>query len=79
MYGKQKVYTVDQTQFPESTSDELRAMDENVEQLEKLCKQNQDEVQQLNNQLKLVNSSMTTEEARALVAKVLLLTKTYDQ
>lgn len=70
VYGKQKVYTVDQMQFPQATSDELRTMDENVEQLEKLCKQNQDEVHQLNNQLKLVNSSMTTEDARALVEKV---------
>ncbi len=70
VYGKQKVYTVDQTQFPAATSDEIRTMDENVEQLEKLCKQNQDEVHQLNTQLKLVNSSMTTEDARALVENV---------
>lgn len=63
---------VDQSQFSEASADELRAMDTKVEQLEKECRQNQDEVKDAQNQLKMVNSSMTTEEARALVSKVFI-------
>lgn len=45
-------------------------MDDQVTELEKVCKQNQEEVKAAQMQLKLLNSSMSTEEAKALVAKV---------
>lgn len=67
------MYLVDQGQFSEASPDELKAMDVKVEDLEGRCKQNQNELKEAQSQLKLVNSSITTEEARDLVQKVMFL------
>ncbi|CAL8081035.1 unnamed protein product [Orchesella dallaii] len=69
-YGKQKVYLVDQSKLSDASPDDLKQMDEKVESLEKLCKQNQDAVKEAQSELKMVSSSMTTDEARALVTKL---------
>ncbi|ODM99011.1 Homologous-pairing protein 2 [Orchesella cincta] len=69
-YGKQKVYLVDQSKLSDAGADELKQMDEKVDSLEKLCKQNQEAVKEAQAQLKMVTSSMTTDEARALVTKL---------
>ncbi|KAL4221911.1 PSMC3 interacting protein [Mactra antiquata] len=64
VYGKQKVYVADQSQFPEVDDSEIKSMDTNIGDLTKTLQINMDEIRQLESELKVLNSCLTTEEAQ---------------
>ena len=72
-YGKQKVYLVDQSNFKEASSDELKNMEKQIEDTEKAVKSTEQSLKEYQMQLKELTSSLTTEEARQQVAEVRFL------
>ncbi|CAG7824617.1 unnamed protein product [Allacma fusca] len=63
VYGKQKVYLVDQSLFKEESPVELQAMDVKIEELEKSVKVSEVGFKEAQAQLKELSSSLTMEEA----------------
>ncbi|XP_056008232.1 homologous-pairing protein 2 homolog [Ostrea edulis] len=63
VYGKQKVYVADQSQFPDVDDKEIREMDTRIVELSTQCKEKDDQVKRLDAELRGLNSSITTEEA----------------
>ena len=69
-YGKQKVYLVDQSNFKEASSDELKNMEKQIEDTEKAVKSTEQTLKEFQMQLKDLSSSLTTEQARQQVSEV---------
>ncbi|XP_074512214.1 homologous-pairing protein 2 homolog [Sebastes fasciatus] len=62
MYGKQKIYFADQSQFKDVNDADLKAMDCQVSQLNAEAQSLTQSCRQLNSELKELSSSLTTEE-----------------
>ncbi|KAL5006362.1 hypothetical protein ScPMuIL_015168 [Solemya velum] len=62
--GKQKVYSADQSQFPDVDDTEIKAMDAKIIKLGDDVKTTTTVVQQLESEMKHWNSSISTEEAQ---------------
>ncbi|XP_069809907.1 homologous-pairing protein 2 homolog [Dendropsophus ebraccatus] len=62
VYGKQKIYFVDQDQFPNVSDTELKSLDNQIAELSSKVQSVQQSCRQLETELKDLNSSMTTEE-----------------
>ncbi|XP_041366330.1 homologous-pairing protein 2 homolog [Gigantopelta aegis] len=64
VYGKQKVYVADQSQFPDVNDEKLKAMDLTISKLTDDLQNEQTEMKKLESELKVLNSSITTKEAQ---------------
>merc|ERR1711868_280875 len=63
VYGKQKVYCADQSQYPDVDNEELKVMDGKIVQLTEAYQQESSSLKQLESKLHSLSSSLTTEEA----------------
>jgi len=63
VYGKQKVYCADQSQYPDIDAEELKLMDGKVLQLTEKYQQESAQLKQLEAKKQSLTSSLTTEEA----------------
>ncbi|XP_052248863.1 homologous-pairing protein 2 homolog isoform X2 [Dreissena polymorpha] len=63
-YGKQKVYVADQSQFPEVDDAEVKTMDSKIVELTGKLQSTLEEVRQLESDLKMFSSCLSTEEAK---------------
>ncbi|XP_013393647.1 homologous-pairing protein 2 homolog, partial [Lingula anatina] len=63
-YGKQKVYLPDQSQYPTCDETELKAMDLKIAQMTEELKVLQEETRKMENELRGLNSSLSTDEAK---------------
>ncbi|XP_077979206.1 homologous-pairing protein 2 homolog [Glandiceps talaboti] len=70
VYGKQKVYAPDQSQFPAVDEAELKSMEEKIRQLNDKVTQTQTECKRLDSELHGLNNAMTTEDAKMRLAQV---------
>ncbi|XP_070566002.1 homologous-pairing protein 2 homolog [Ptychodera flava] len=70
VYGKQKVYAPDQSQFPTVDEKELKSMEEKIRQLNGKLQQSQSDCRKYDSELHALNSAMTTEEAKTKLAQV---------
>ncbi|XP_033761735.1 homologous-pairing protein 2 homolog [Pecten maximus] len=70
VYGKQKVYVADQSQFPDVDDGEIKEMDAQISQLSELTKRRGDEVRRLDSELKGLNNTISTEEAKKQLAEL---------
>ncbi|XP_048579898.1 homologous-pairing protein 2 homolog isoform X2 [Nematostella vectensis] len=64
VYGKQKVYAPKQDQFSDYDEGEIKKMDSQIASLQQKLKELQDKFNQQENELKKLNSSLTTEQAQ---------------
>ncbi|XP_060608544.1 homologous-pairing protein 2 homolog [Ruditapes philippinarum] len=64
VYGKQKVYVADQSQFPEVDDSEIRDMDSKVAEFTQKLQTNLEEVKRLESELRMLNGCLTTTEAQ---------------
>ncbi|XP_008414076.1 homologous-pairing protein 2 homolog [Poecilia reticulata] len=62
MYGKQKIYFADQSQFGDVNDADLKAMDKQISELSAEVQTLTQSCRQLDTELKELNSSLTTEE-----------------
>ncbi|XP_056143436.1 homologous-pairing protein 2 homolog isoform X2 [Lampris incognitus] len=62
IYGKQKIYFADQSQFPEVKDADLKAMDCQISDLNTQVQSITSSCRQLDTELKELNSSLTTEQ-----------------
>ncbi|MBN3294459.1 HOP2 protein, partial [Polypterus senegalus] len=62
VYGKQKIYFPDQSQFTDVSDSELKNLDNQISELNSKSQSVQQNCRQLETELKELNSSMTTEE-----------------
>ncbi|KAL3832712.1 hypothetical protein ACJMK2_024329 [Sinanodonta woodiana] len=63
-YGKQKVYVADQSKFPDVDENEIQQMDATIAQLTEKVQDSMECVRKLEQELKTLNSSMSTEQAK---------------
>ncbi|XP_021350431.1 homologous-pairing protein 2 homolog [Mizuhopecten yessoensis] len=75
VYGKQKVYVADQeterlSQFPDVDDVEIKEMDAQLSQLSDLTKVRGDEVRRLDSELKGLNNSISTKEAKTQLVEL---------
>lgn len=70
VYGKQKVYLADQSQFPEVDDSEIKSMDGKITELTEKLKTTMDEVKRLETELRTLNSCLSTEEAQKQLTEV---------
>lgn len=73
-YGKQKVYLINQAGLPESTTDELKAMDALIESKEKNLRVLEVRLKEAQAELRAVNAQMPTVDAEALLDQVSVAT-----
>lgn len=64
-YGKQKVYFVNQSEFPEGSENDLQTMDAEISDLNELFTELQQEIKEKENVLRSLENSMTTKEAES--------------
>ncbi|KAL5969784.1 hypothetical protein TSMEX_002397 [Taenia solium] len=64
VYGKQKVFVVSQDKLPRPDGSELKAMDEEINNLTTKLKQLKDQIKLAESELKSVQSSLSLQEAR---------------
>lgn len=62
MYGKQKIYFADQSQFKDVSDEDLKEMDSQISKLNAELQTLSQNCRQLDSELKDLNSSLTTEE-----------------
>ncbi|KAG5854969.1 homologous-pairing protein 2 homolog [Anguilla rostrata] len=62
IYGKQKIYFADQSQFTDVSDTELKGMDNQISELNTLVQTVSQSCRQLDSELKELNSSLTTKE-----------------
>ncbi|KAK7940573.1 hypothetical protein WMY93_003899 [Mugilogobius chulae] len=62
MYGKQKIYFADQSQFQDVSDDDLKEMDAQISKLNVELQSLTQNCRQLDSELKELNNSLTTEE-----------------
>ncbi|KAK7109465.1 homologous-pairing protein 2 homolog [Littorina saxatilis] len=65
VYGKQKVYVADQSQFPDVNESEIKSMDQQINTLTQQIQTQQDQIRKLEAELKSYASALTTDQARA--------------
>lgn len=70
MYGKQAVYVANQDQFPEVNDEEMKQMELNISALTDQLKGLQNTVNQLDKEVRNLNSSLTTEEIQAQIQQL---------
>lgn len=70
MYGKQAVYVADQNQFPEVKDEEMKQMEANISELTAELKNTQNTVNQLEKEVKELNSSLTTKDIQAQIEQL---------
>ncbi|CAL1542107.1 unnamed protein product [Lymnaea stagnalis] len=70
VYGKQKVYVADQSQFPAVNDAELRAIDERITQLNEKIQLSQEEIRKLETELQQYNGTMSTNMARSELSQI---------
>ncbi|XP_005102347.1 homologous-pairing protein 2 homolog [Aplysia californica] len=70
VYGKQKVYVIDQTQFPDVDESEIKSMDDKISQLNGKFQLRSEEVRKLESELRAFNGMLSTESARAELSKL---------
>lgn len=70
IYGKSKIYVINQNEFPVASGDEIGAMDKNIEEITKKSAIIQSELKSLKAELKLYLNTFTTEEANSEVEKL---------
>lgn len=63
LYGKQKVYVADQSQFAAVSDAELKGMDSSISDLTNSLRQSQETTKQNDARLRALTSSLTTQEA----------------
>nr|KAI8740543.1 putative homologous-pairing protein 2 [Biomphalaria glabrata] len=64
VYGKQKVYVADQSQFPDVNNQEIAAMDQKISLLNAQIQKMQEEINKIESELHLYQSKISTENAR---------------
>ncbi|KAG7171758.1 homologous-pairing protein 2 homolog [Homarus americanus] len=69
-YGKQKVYVIDQEQFPALDEQKLKKMDMQLVELNQTIKESEKECVEVEAKLRNLNSSLTTEEASKRVTQL---------
>ncbi|XP_032443948.1 homologous-pairing protein 2 homolog isoform X1 [Xiphophorus hellerii] len=70
MYGKQKIYFADQSQFRDVSDADLKAMDKQISELSAEVQTLTQSCRQLDTELKELNSSLTTEEMMAEIQEL---------
>uniref|UniRef100_A0A3B3YHR2 Homologous-pairing protein 2 homolog n=1 Tax=Poecilia mexicana TaxID=48701 RepID=A0A3B3YHR2_9TELE len=70
MYGKQKIYFADQSQFRDVNDADLKAMDKQISELSAEVQTLTQSCRQLDTELKELNSSLTTEEMMAEIQEL---------
>ena len=70
VYGKQKVYVIDQTQFPEVDETEIKTMDDKIAQLNAELQLKSDEVRKLESELKSFDNMLSTDCARSELSEL---------
>ncbi|XP_033639241.1 homologous-pairing protein 2 homolog [Asterias rubens] len=70
IYGKQKVYFADQSQFPAVDESELKSMDAEINDLTGKLQMSQSTCKQQENELRKIDSSMSTEDAKQRLEQV---------
>lgn len=70
VYGKQKVYVIDQTQFPEVDETEIKTMDDKIAQLNGELQLKSDEVRKLESELKSFDNMLSTDCARSELSEL---------
>lgn len=70
MYGKQAVYVANQDQFPEVNDEDMKQMELNISALTDELKGLQNTVNQLDKEVRNLNSSLTTEEIQAQIQQL---------
>ncbi|CAE1293226.1 PSMC3IP [Acanthosepion pharaonis] len=70
MYGKQAVYVANQDQFPEVNDEDMKQMELNISALTNELKGLQNTVNQLDKEVRNLNSSLTTEEIQAQIQQL---------
>ncbi|XP_052776506.1 homologous-pairing protein 2 homolog [Mya arenaria] len=63
VYGKQKVYVADQSQFPQVNDSEIRTMDEKIANLTKELQSVTEEVKRLDSEMRMFSNCLSTSEA----------------
>nr|XP_054767017.1 homologous-pairing protein 2 homolog [Lytechinus pictus] len=64
VYGKQKVYVADQSQFPNVDEKELKAMDTKITELTASLESSKTKCKEKEKEIAMLNSSLTNEEAK---------------
>ncbi|XP_059155998.1 homologous-pairing protein 2 homolog isoform X2 [Physella acuta] len=70
VYGKQKVYVADQSQYPAVNDAEIRSMDEKISQLQGRIELKQEEIRKLESELHKFNALVSTVDARAQLGQI---------
>ncbi|KAM4716842.1 homologous-pairing protein 2 homolog [Anableps anableps] len=70
MYGKQRIYFADQSQFRDVNDADLKAMDKQISELSAEVQTLTQSCRQLDTELKELNSSLTTEEMMAEIQEL---------
>ncbi|GFR95572.1 homologous-pairing protein 2 homolog [Elysia marginata] len=70
VYGKQKVYAANQSQFPVVDETEIKAMDSKIAELNGTIQMKMDGMRKLESELQLYNGLITTDEARRQLSQI---------
>ncbi|GFN98959.1 homologous-pairing protein 2 homolog [Plakobranchus ocellatus] len=70
VYGKQKVYAANQSQFPVVDDAEIKKMDAKITQLNGAIQLKSDETRKLESELQIFNNLITTDEARRQLSQI---------
>ena len=70
VYGKQKVYCIDQTQFPDVDEKEIKQMDADIVQCNGKLQLKSDEIRKLESEFKNFDSMLSTDSAKAEIEKL---------
>ncbi|XP_038077037.1 homologous-pairing protein 2 homolog [Patiria miniata] len=70
VYGKQKVYVADQSQFPDVDDSELKTMDTQIKELQDKLQKTQSTCKHQEQELRSIDTSMSTEQARERLEQV---------
>uniref|UniRef100_A0A0B7A6W4 Homologous-pairing protein 2 homolog n=1 Tax=Arion vulgaris TaxID=1028688 RepID=A0A0B7A6W4_9EUPU len=70
VYGKQKVYVADQSQYPDVDDAEIKAMDDKIIQLNGNIKLQGEEIRAVESELQLFNGLLSTAAAREELSKI---------
>ncbi|XP_061089223.1 homologous-pairing protein 2 homolog [Conger conger] len=79
IYGKQKIYFADQSQFTDVSDTELKGMDSRISELNNEVQMVSQSCRQLDSELKELNSSLTTKEMMAEIQELTQECATYSE
>ncbi|KAF7697834.1 hypothetical protein HF521_004344 [Silurus meridionalis] len=71
VYGKQKIYFADQSQFSDVSDSDLKQMDSRISELSRQVETATQSCRQLDTELKELNSSLTTEREKVYKERIL--------